>query len=361
MNSMIPAVPQRPAPHTHDKASVDRIMMHVCLALVPATGFGFYLFGWPAVILWATTCLAAMATEALCLLLAQQSLRRLSDSSALLSGWLLAMTLPPWAPWWIGAGGAAFAIAVGKHLYGGLGQNIFNPAMLARVALLVSFPVQMTTWIHPEGLQSPDFLTSLNIIFGGGEFPDGVTGATILGEMKTAYSAGSMETLSGSHFDWITSILGDTAGSMAETSEFLILIGAMWLLALRIISWQIPVAMLGTTAILAMVFHQADPNHYASPLIHLSSGGIMLGAFFIATDYVTSPSSKLGQLLFGAGCALVMFAIRTWGGFPEGAGFAVLFMNGLTPLLDRYCKPRVYGRTLKGSPVNVKARARKVN
>lgn len=361
MNSMLQVTPRRAAPHTHNKASIERIMMHVCFALLPATAFGFYLFGFPALMLWLVTCLSAIVTEAVCLMLQQKSLLRLRDSSALLTGWLLAMTLPPWAPWWIGAGGAAFAIAVGKHLYGGLGQNIFNPAMLARVALLVSFPVHMTTWVQPENLAMPDFMHSLAISFTGNGIPDGVTGATILGEMKTAYSAGTVESLQQSHFSWLTANLGFTAGSLAETSELLVLIGALWLLALRIISWHIPVAMLATVATLAFVFHQADATHYASPLVHLSSGGIMLGAFFIATDYVTSPSSKSGQLLFGAGCGLVTFAIRTWGGFPEGIGFAVLFMNALTPLLDRYCKPRAYGRDLRGQPINVKAQARRVN
>lgn len=361
MNSKLSVVPQRPAPHTHDRAAVDRIMLNVCLALVPATAFGFYLFGWPAAMLWLVTCSAAIITEALCLLLQDKSLHALRDSSALLSGWLLAMTLPPWAPWWIGAGGAAFAIAVGKHLYGGVGQNIFNPAMLARVALLVSFPLQMTTWIQPLGFESPDFLTSVQIIFSGWQPNDGLTGATILGELKTGYAAGSVEALSQTHFNGIQSLLGQTAGSMAETSEFLVLLGAIWLLHKRIISWHIPISMLLVTALLALVSHHANPDHYASPLLHLSSGGIMLGAFFIATDYVTSPSSKLAQCLFGAGCGFVVFAIRSWGGFPEGIGFAVLFMNALTPLLDRYCKPRVYGRSINGKPINVKAQSRKVN
>lgn len=361
MNSMLQVTPRRAAPHTHNTASVDRIMMHVCLALMPATAFGFYLFGFPALLLWLVTCLSAMATEALCLLAQQKSLLRLRDSSALLTGWLLAMTLPPWAPWWIGAGGAAFAIAVGKHLYGGLGQNIFNPAMLARVALLISFPVHMTTWVHPESLSSPDWVHAVSIIFAGSPIPDGVTGATILGELKTAHSAGTVPALQQSHFSWLDANLGFSAGSLGETSELLVLAGAVWLLVLRIISWHIPAAMLATVAVLGFVFHQADASHYASPLVHLSSGGIMLGAFFIATDYVTSPSSKSGQLLFGAGCGLVLFAIRTWGGFPEGVGFAVLFMNALTPLLDRYFKPRAYGRDLRGKPINVKAEARRVN
>lgn len=361
MNSSLPVTPQRAAPHAHDRASVDRIMLHVCLALLPASVFGFYLFSWPALVLWAVTCLSAVVTEALCLWAQQKSLSRLGDASALLSGWLLAMTLPPWAPWWIGAGGAAFAIAVGKHLYGGLGQNIFNPAMLARVALLVSFPVQMTTWVLPTGLDTPGFLASLQIIFNPQPLAEGFTGATILGELKTAQSAGTVDTLTAHMFSAWPSFLGQTAGSMAETSEILVLLGGLWLLHQRIISWHIPVSMLAATAVLAIAFHQANPTHYAGPLVHLLSGGVMLGAFFIATDYVTSPSSKLGQCLFGAGCGMVMYAIRTWGGFPEGVGFAVLFMNAITPLLDRYCKPRAYGRHINGKPIDAKAQSRRVN
>ncbi len=341
----------RAAPHTHDRASVERIMLHVCLALLPATFFGFHLFGWPAAILWLLTCAAAVLTELLCLALQGRSLRRAADGSALLTGWLLAMSLPPWAPWWIGVGGAAFAIAVGKHLYGGLGQNIFNPAMLARVALLVSFPVQMTTWVQPGVFEYPDLASALGIIFQGSGMADGITGPTILGELKTAQGAGTVATLTLGGFSALDAALGNTGGSLAETSEFLVLLGGLWLLALRIVSWHIPLAMLGTLAIVAAAFHQADPAHYASPLLHLTSGGVMLGAFFIATDYVTSPSSASGKLLFGAGCGLVMYAIRSWGGFPEGLGFAVLFMNSLTPLLDRYCKPRVYGRSIRGRPV----------
>ncbi len=366
MSSILTTEARRASPHTHDNTSVSRIMLHVCLALVPATGFGFYSFGWPAFLLWATTCLTAVVTEAVCLLLQGKSPSQVRDTSALLTGWLLAMTLPPWAPWWIGAGGAAFAIAVGKQLYGGVGHNIFNPAMLARVALLVSFPVHMTTWILPVGLDTPDFLSSMQLVFMQTPMAevmsstDGITGATILGELKTVQTAGTVESFSASQFSLSDAFFGHTPGSLAETSELLVLAGGLWLLSLRIISWHIPVAMLGSLAIMSFVFHHGDSAHYANTLIHLTSGGIMLGAFFIATDYVTSPSSKTGQLLFGAGCGLIVFAIRSWGGFPEGVGFAVLFMNALTPLLDRYCRPRVYGRDLRGKPVNAKAKPGRV-
>ncbi len=348
------------APHTHDRSSVERIMLQVCLALTPATLFGLWQFGWPAAMLWLLTCASAVATEVLCLWLRRKPLHHSVDLSALLTGWLLALSLPPWAPWWIGVGGSFFAIAVGKHLYGGIGQNIFNPAMLARIALLVSFPVQMTTW-PLAGQHSPDFITSLGIIFQGAPMPDGTTGATILGELKTAYSGDATVTsITDAHFSWLDAGLGFTAGSLGETSALLILAGGIWLLALRIISWHIPVAMLLSLLLISALFNAVDPGRYAGPMVHLLSGGTLLGAFFIATDYVTSPSSNSGRLWFGACCGVLVFAIRSWGGFPEGVGFAVLFMNALTPLLDRYCKPRAYGRNVAGKALKVRNTTRRI-
>lgn len=354
MNSMASIKPTPAAPHTHGAASIKYIMLNVCLALTPATLFGFYLFGWPAFFLWITCCASAMLTELFCLLLQNKSPSRVLDSSALLTGWLLAMTLPPWAPWWIGAGGAACAIALGKQLYGGLGHNIFNPAMLARVALLISFPVHMTTWIAPDLANLPDFTSSLAITFANAPLPDGVTGATVLGELKSAYPAGTVESVINEPFSWLEAGTGLQAGSLAETSELLVLLGGFWLLYLRIISWHIPVALLCTVTVLAIIFNAFDPSHYANAAVHLGSGGIVLAAFFIATDYVTSPSSKSAQLVFGIGCGFIIYIIRCWGGFPEGIGFAVLFMNALTPLLDRYFLPRKYGRNWRGDPIQKK-------
>lgn len=362
MNTLASAI-HGAAPHAHDRSTVDRIMMHVCLALVPATGFGFYLFGWPAIILWALTCLTAIVTELLCLWLLLRPLRRVLDSSALLTGWLLALSLPPWAPWWIGVGGAAFAVAVGKQLYGGIGQNLFNPAMLARVALLISFPVQMTTWVNItpwESPQAPDFHSALMIIFGLRDLPDGFTGATILGQLKAATDQQPVPTIVSDSYVLKDALLGTTRGSMGETSELLVLLGGLWLLVKRIISWHIPVAMLGTTAVVGLMLHHGSPSEYPPFWVHLSSGGVMLGALFIATDYVTSPSTSTGKLIFGSGCGLLMVCIRSWGGFPEGMAFAVLFMNALTPLIDRMVKPRTYGRDLRGKPLKNIPDARKV-
>lgn len=349
--SMLPAS----SPHAHDRSSVSRIMLHVCLALTPCTAFGIYIFGWPALFLWLTTCVAAVATEALCLQAGGQPLRRLLDGSAFLTGWLIALSIPPWAPWWIGAGGALFAISIGKHLYGGVGQNLFNPAMLARIALLIAFPVQMTSWALPLPIgseQAPGFAEALAITFGGATVPDSFTGATALGHLRTSFTLHQdARDVLAQDFSLLDAVVGRTAGSLGETSELLVLLGGLWLLVLRIISWEVPVAMLLGVALPSLLANLVAPEHYAGPLFHLSSGGLLLGALFIATDPVTSPAGRSARLVFGAGCGLVVFVIRNWGTFPEAVGFAVLFMNALTPLLDRYLRPRVYGRMPGGKPL----------
>lgn len=343
------------APHAHDRSSVDRIMLQVCFALAPATAFGFYLFGWPALFLFLFTCGGAMATEAACLWAQGQPMSRLKDSSALLTGWLLALSLPPWAPWWIGVGGAAFAIGIGKQVYGGLGQNLFNPAMLARVALLISFPVQMSTWanVAPIGsLLAPGVWDGLAITLGLHEIPDGATGATILGMAKANYTTSiPIGDMLSHEFSIAEAFFGRTRGSLGETSELLIIAGGIWLIYARIITWHIPVAFLSSLALFSWIGHGVNPARYAEAGFHLTSGGIALGAFFIATDYVTSPASGKGKLIFGIGCGFMVFVIRAWSGFPEAVAFAVLFMNALNPLIDRYTKPRFYGRDGRGRPI----------
>jgi electron transport complex protein RnfD len=343
-------------PHTHAHASVRRTMLMVMAALVPATVFGVYHFGWPALNLLVLTVLAAVIGEALCLQLARKPLTPyLFDGSAVLTAWLLAMTLPPWAPWWIAVFGGAFAIVIGKQVFGGIGQNVFNPAMLARVALLVSFPLEMTTWIDPQPLWtpgSPDFLQGLDITLSGIPNIDSVSSASLLGHARTELTQGHELTQAlQEYYAPMRSFLGLTNGSLGETSALALLAGGLFLLAARIITWHIPAAMLGTVALLATGFHIVDPQRYADASFHVLNGAMMLGAFFIATDYVTSPSTGRGQLLFGAGCGALVYAIRTWGGFPEGVGFAVLLMNALTPVIDHYLRPRIYGRTSAGAPI----------
>jgi len=343
-------------PHYHGQRSVRGIMLQVMLALVPATLFALWQFCWPALFLFLLTLISAVVTEALSLHLAGKSQRAfLFDGSGLLTAWLLALSLPPWAPWWIGVVGGAFAIVLGKQVFGGIGQNLFNPAMLARVALLISFPVEMTRWAAPQPLFSagaPGFVDSLRITFGASANYDGLTGATVLGHSKTELTRGiGLDASLPDVYSPLDYLLGLSGGSFGETSAVLLLLGGLFLLARRIITWQIPVAMLATVALLAGVMHLIDPLRYADPLLHLLAGGLMLGAFFIATDPVTSPSSGLGQLVFGAGCGALVYVIRTWGGFPEGLAFAVLIMNAATPLIDHYLRPRVYGRNRRGTPL----------
>ncbi|MES9813405.1 MAG: RnfABCDGE type electron transport complex subunit D [Candidatus Thiodiazotropha sp.] len=344
-------------PYTHARSSISRTMGLVMLALLPATLFGLYQFGWPAIFLFASTLLAAVLAEAFSLRLASKPVRPyLLDGSALLTGWLLAMTLPPWAPWWIGVVGALLAIIIGKQVFGGIGQNLFNPAMVARVGLLISFPLEMTLFYSPAPLlsaQAPGFLDSLAITFGSSERIDAVSSATTLGHLKTELGRGIGLEQASTGADSLWQLTwGQVAGSLGETSALLILLGGLFLLYKRIITWHIPLAMLGTLVLLASLFHLINPEAYVGPLTHLMSGAAILGAFFIATDLVTSPVSTRGQLLFGAGCGLLVYAIRTWAGYPEGVAFAVMLMNACTPLIDHYLKPRIYGRDRKGQPLN---------
>ena len=343
-------------PYTHAKNSISRTMGLVMLSLLPATLFGLYQYGWPAIFLFLTTVVACVAAEAFSLQIAGKPIKPfLMDGSALLTGWLLALTLPPWAPWWIGLVGALLAIIVAKQIFGGIGQNLFNPAMVARVALLISFPLEMTLFNQPVPLfsaQAPGFLKSLAITFGSSDSIDAVSSATTLGHLKTELSRGIAlpEATTATASIW-QQLWGQTAGSLGETSALLLLLGGLFLIYKKVITWHIPISTLATLAILASLFHLIDPQNYVGPATHLLSGAAILCAFFIATDLVTSPVSIRGQLLFGAGCGLLIFAIRTWAGYPEGVAFAVMLMNACTPLIDHYLKPRIYGRDRKGEPL----------
>ncbi len=353
MNHYIPA----PSPHTHGTLNVTRIMLTVWLALLPASVYAIYLFGWPVLNLFLITVTTALLSEAATLWLAGKDVRNgISDGSGLLTAWLLAMTLPPWAPWWIAVVGAVFAVVVGKQVFGGIGQNLFNPAMLGRVALLIAFPLEMTTWVNPQPLfteAAPGFINSLAITFNGLSNIDAVSGATVLGHMKTELGRGVplAEVLPG-FFSLQQGAMGAMRGSLGETSALLILIGGIFLLLRRLITWHIPVAMLASVTVLATLMHLIDPARYADASVHLLSGALILGAFFIATDPVGSPSTPRGQLIFGAACGALIYIIRTWAGFPEGVAFAVLLMNAATPLIDHYFRPRIYGRSSDGKPLD---------
>lgn len=346
---------KKSGPFAHGYSSVQKTMFLVLLALMPATLFNLYLFGWPAILLFTVTVGACLAVEAGCLSLAGKPVvATLADCSALLTGWLLAMSLPPWAPWWLGVLGAIFAIAMAKHAFGGLGQNVFNPAMVGRTVLLISYPVAMTTWIVPHPLFSasaPSLLDAFAITFGG-HMPDAVSSASALGHIKTELSRHIPVTESMAQVPSLINMLfGYRAGSMGETSAILILGGGLFLMYKRIISWHIPLSVMGGLFVMAAIFHAVDPARYASGTFHLVSGATFLGAFFIATDYVTSPVSKKGQLIFGLGCGVLIWLIRNFAGYPEGVAFAVLLMNGLTPIIDKYTRPRAFGRTSKGEPL----------
>lgn len=348
-------------PYAHAPVSIRRSMILVMLALSPATLFGLYQFGWPAIALFLITVGAALAFEAAALTLCGRPLRpSLSDGSALLTGWLLALSLPPFAPWWIGVLGSFIAIVIAKQVFGGLGQNLFNPAMVARVALLISFPLEMTRFVAPHSLGSdgaPDLAGGLGITFGSQPL-DGLSGASVLGHVRTELGRG--QDLTGVLTDvWhpLDSALGTVSGSMGETSALLLLLGGLYLLVTRIITWHTPVAMIGALTVLATLMHLYDPLHYPGALYHLLSGATLLGAFFIATDPVTSPVSVRGQLVFGAGLGVLVYVIRTWTGYPEGVAFAIMLMNAATPAIDRYLRPRIYGRRRDGQPLGMEKKA----
>lgn len=348
------------APFIHAPTSVSRTMGLVLAALVPATLFDLWLFGWPAFFMFVLTIGFCLFFEALCLTWANKPVKpALYDGSAVVTGWLLAMSLPPWSPWWISLLGAIFAICLAKHLFGGLGQNVFNPAMVARVALLVSFPLPMTSFVAPHPLfshGSPGFIDSLVLTFTGKLTSlDSVSAASALGFIKTELSRGIPVNESVNKATELMDLLiGAHPGSFGETSAILILAGGLFLLARRLISWHVPVAMMVTLFVLGTVFNAVNPARFLDGMHHLLSGATFLGAFFIATDYVTSPVSKTGQIVFGIGCGLLTWIIRTFAGYPEGVAFAILLMNALTPLIDHHIRPRAFGRTGKGEPLPLK-------
>ncbi|SNX67690.1 electron transport complex protein RnfD [Cereibacter ovatus] len=344
-------------PHTHTLFTVSRTMLTVCAALAPATVFGLYQFGWPAIFLFLVTVGSAWLFEVASLWIAGKSVARFAtDGSALLSGWLVAMTLPPYAPWWVGVLGAGIAIVIAKHLFGGLGQNLFNPAMVARAMLLIALPVHMTTWVAPVGLlDGPGFVQGLAITFAGSQDYDAVSSASTLSHIKSQIGAGaSMGQITPDLADLRDRLIGLVPGSLGETSTVLLLLGGVVLMATRIITPVIPLSVLGTIAALSAVASTLAPDRFAPPILHLTSGSTMLCAFFIATDYVTSPVTAAGKLIYGMAIGALIFVIRTWGSFPEGVAFAVLLMNACTPLIETYVRPRVFGRTRTGKPLPIK-------
>jgi len=319
------------SPHIRAEQDSAQIMRAVIYALLPACAVSVYFFGPPALMVLIVATAGCVSCEWLC----QRAMGRpstVADGSAALTGILLALNLPPHSPWWLALIGAAVAIGIGKQVYGGLGGNPFNPALVARVVLLISFPVQMTTWHGPAPLLSG---------------VDAVTTATPLGEMKTAVMlTGQLPPdLQGRFGDYF---LGHMAGSLGEVSAAALLLGALYLFWKNILTWHIPVSYLGTVILVAGLFWWIDPTRYPNPLFHLLTGGLMLGALYMATDMVTSPVTGRGMLIFGVGCGLLTVLIRLFGGYPEGVSFAILLMNAATPLIDRFSKPKKFGYVAPG-------------
>jgi electron transport complex protein RnfD len=339
---------QESAPHAPPRASVPVVMRRVLYALVPAALCYTWFFGYGLVLNFVLAGLGASLTEAAVLKLRGHDARRaLHDFSAVVTAALLAFALPPLVPYWIPLLGGAIAILLAKQLYGGLGRNLFNPAMVGYVVLLLSFPVQMTQWVPPRmgdlDYHALSLAEQLSYTFRGHLPPavdvDALTRATPLDLVKEGVRAGRsfLEIRGGSLF-------GDFGGRGWEWVANLIAIGGLYLLYTGTIRWHIPVAMLGGLLVPAALFSLIDAARYASPGFHLFSGASMLGAFFIATDPVSAAATARGRLIYGAGIGLLTWVLRTWGSYPEGLAFAVLLMNGTVPLIDRYTRPRIYGQ-----------------
>ncbi|WP_324779073.1 RnfABCDGE type electron transport complex subunit D [Thiobacillus sedimenti] len=332
-----------PSPFILDRSSVTQVMAWVLAALVPGIVTYVWLFGPGILVTLALATATALAAEAAMLKARGYPLKPfLTDLSAVVTAWLLALSLPSLAPWWLIVTGTLFAIVVAKHLYGGLGQNIFNPAMVGYAVLIVSFPVQMTHWAGPLELTSAhlSLAQSATAIFGGAPKAtlDAVTMATPLDTLRT----GLLQQLT---VDEVMTkpIFGHYGGTGFEWLAVAFLAGGLALWALRIIGWQVPLAFLAGVWLTAGFLHFYDAGRYGAPWFHLFAPSVMLGAFFIATDPVTGATTPRGKLVFGLGAGFLTMAIRTWGGFPDGVAFAILLMNVAAPLIDQYTQPRVYG------------------
>ncbi len=341
------------SPYTHNQRQTSRIMMLVSLALLPGIAVQWFNFGWGSIIQLLLAIASALAAEAVvCKLRKQSASTLLGDNSALLTGLLLGISIPPLAPWWMVVLGTVFAIIIAKHLYGGLGHNPFNPAMIGYVVLLISFPVQMTSWLPPQSLAAiqPDFLDTLRMIFTGHTLNgdtmsqlkmgiDGISQATPLDTFKTGLRAGG-NAAQLMHTPMLNGVLGGPGWQWVNVA---FLAGGLFLLGKNLIRWHIPVSFLLTLTVCSLLGWLMAPEHFASPLVHLFSGATMLGAFFILTDPVTASTTNRGRLLYGALAGVLVWLIRSFGGYPDGVAFATLLANITVPLIDYYTRPRVYG------------------
>lgn len=312
-----------PSPHIHGGDSISKNMYGVLIALVPAFLVSLYFFGLGALIVTAVSVIFCVLFEYLIQKFLMKKEPAIYDGSAILTGVLLAFNLPSNLPVWIIMIGALAAIGIGKMSFGGLGNNIFNPALTGRIFLLISFPAQMTTWPIVDA-------TSVFPM----TYTDAQTGATVLSLMKEGVAQLPSYT---------DMIMGRMAGSLGEVSALALILGLFYMLWKKIITWHIPVSILATVFVFTGIMHLVNPVQYANPVVHMLSGGLLLGAIFMATDYVTSPMSKSGMLLYGVGIGILTTVIRLFGSYPEGMSFAIFIMNGVTPLINSYMKPKHFG------------------
>jgi electron transport complex protein RnfD len=345
------------SPHSARINRVDWVMLQVSLALVPGTAAMVWFFGWGVLINMALAVVFAVGAEALVMKLrGRPALPAIRDYSAVVTALLFALTVPPTLPWWLTLLGILFAIVIVKQLYGGIGYNPFNPAMAGYVFLLISYPVATTSWLPPDvpallearDLATLSFVDSARLIFLGvlpaGLTWDAISAATPLDEMRTLIDQGQTIDLIRQSPLW-----GSFGGRGWEWLGGGFLLGGLFLLWRRIITWHIPISMLGGLLVMAGIFWLLDPQTHPSPAFHLFSGAAILGAFFIATDPVTACTARRGQLIYGASIGAVVFVIRTWGGYPDAVAFAVLLLNIAAPMIDHYAQPRVFGQGRKSS------------
>lgn len=326
-------------PHIHSQASVNEVMQQVIFALVPGIIVCTWILGWGVLVHCLLAVSFALAFEAIMLKLRKRPFQVfLFDRSAIITGLLFALTITPFAPWWVTLSGLCFAIVIAKHLYGGLGYNIFNPAMAGYVFVLICFPVELNHW--PIVNDNPGLIESLRMIFSGlpAERLDSLSGATPLAFTKSQLSGMAMlsEFSNGPLF-------GALGGKGWEWIGLVFLAGGIWLIIKGIIKWQIPLVMIFTLFLLSLIFHGYDPDRYASSMFNLFTGGTLLAAFFIATDPVTASATPRGIIIYAAGIGILTYIIRTWGSYPDGIAFAVLIMNAAVPFIDSITRPDVFG------------------
>lgn len=322
-----------PSPHIHSGDSISKNMQGVLIALTPAFLVSLYYFGIGAFMVTLVSVACCLLFEYLIQTYLLKQKTTISDGSALITGVLLAFNLPSNLPLWIVAIGALVAIGIGKMTFGGLGNNVFNPALVGRVFLLISFPAQMTVWPKPEVSRWAFFPAA------SAEQVDALTGATPLAMIKNHF---------GQIPDYMDLLLGNMGGSFGEVGAIALLIGFIYMLYKKVITWHIPVVMVLTVALFTGIMHWVNPAEYASPVIHILTGGLLLGAIFMATDYVTSPMSKTGMIVYAAGIGIITSVIRLFGAYPEGVSFAILIMNAFTPIINTYIKPKRFGEVKNG-------------